>query len=66
MSAAQAPLLTPGEVATRLHVAEQTLAQWRWKGVGPPFLKVGRAVRYAPQDLERWISQNTRRTEMQR
>jgi hypothetical protein len=29
----------------------QTLRNWRHKGVGPPYVKVGRSVRYNVNDL---------------
>jgi transposase len=44
--------LTDIEVATRLGVSRFTVRSWRLKGVGPRFLKMGRAVRYRPQDLD--------------
>lgn len=24
--------------------------------VGPPFYRIGRAIRYAPEDLQRWVA----------
>ena len=47
------------EVALRLAISVKTLRNWRWLGFGPPFVKVGRAVRYAAADLEAWIAQRT-------
>jgi predicted DNA-binding transcriptional regulator AlpA len=44
--------LTDIEVATRLGVSRFTVRSWRLKGVGPRFLKMGRAVRYRPQDVD--------------
>ena len=50
-------LWTPQEAAAYLHVALQTLAQWRWRRIGPPYRKVGpRLVRYAQADLEAWLA----------
>src|SRR5262249_45780407 len=40
--------LTDIEVAARLGVSRFTERSWRLKGVGPRFLKMGRAVRYRP------------------
>jgi|DEB19_MinimDraft_2_1074335.scaffolds.fasta_scaffold34554_2 predicted DNA-binding transcriptional regulator AlpA len=34
--------------------AEKTLENMRSRGDGPPFLKLGRLVRYDPRDLEAW------------
>jgi hypothetical protein len=46
-------LLTPAEAAELLGgVSERTLADWRYHGTGPAFIKVGAQVRYDPRDLE--------------
>ena len=50
-------LLNRTEAAERLRVKAQTLANWAIAGQGPKFLKLGRAVRYRPQDLRQWLSQ---------
>ena len=47
----QARALTPGELADRWSLTPQALAQWRSKGEGPQFLKLGRAVRYRMTDV---------------
>ena len=44
--------LTDIEVANRLGVSRFTVRSWRLKVVGPRFLKMGRAVRYRPQDVD--------------
>jgi hypothetical protein len=44
--------LTDVEVATRLGVSRFTVRSWRLKGLGPRFLKMGRAVRYRPEDVD--------------
>lgn len=55
------PMMTPGEVAARLGVDEQTLKVWRMGGKGPPYARPGgRYVRYDPELLEIWISSMTR------
>ena len=47
------------EAARILGLAVQTLRNWRFKRVGPDYLKVGaRAVRYKIEDLETWIENN--------
>lgn len=48
--------LTPVEVAETLTVPERTLADWRYKQTGPPYLKVGKHVRYTWGDLRRWCA----------
>lgn len=49
--------LTTKEVATMLRIAPQTLEKGRSTGLGPqiPFVKVGRAVRYAIEDVRAWV-----------
>lgn len=46
--------LTDLEVAARLGVSRFTVRSWRLKGFGPRFLKMGRAVRYRPQDVDEY------------
>jgi len=43
-----------------LGVAVPTLADWRTKGIGPTYIKVGRCVRYRLTDLESWLTSRTR------
>jgi len=38
-----------------LDVAEGTLANWRWRGIGPRWIKVGGLVRYRESDVEEWL-----------
>ena len=47
--------LTETDVAYRLGISAQTLRSWRWQRKGPTFLKVGRAVRYRPEDIEAFL-----------
>lgn len=54
---AQAPLGTPREVANYLQAPEKTLANWRYLGVGPRFIKVGQNVRYRWEDVEAWLQE---------
>ena len=49
------PLLTPAEVAERLRVSTRTLEFWRHQGRGPAFVRVGKRVRYRPDDVEGFI-----------
>jgi len=46
--------LTDIQVAARLGVSRFTVRSWRLKGVGPRFLKMGRAVRYRPEDVQEY------------
>jgi len=52
--------LTTPQVAEILGLAENTLEIWRHRGIGPKFLKFGRACRYRRADLEAWIDAQTR------
>ena len=46
--------LTDIEVAARLGVSRFTVRSWRLKGLGPRFMKMGRAVRYRPEDVQEY------------
>ena len=52
-----ATTLTDVEVAVRLGVSRFTVRSWRLKGVGPRFLKMGRAVRYRSRDVDEYERQ---------
>jgi len=52
-------LLTETEVAQKLEVTKPCLRRWRHEGRELPFVRVGRLVRYRPQDVERFITENT-------
>ena len=49
---------TPAEVADFLHISEQSLAQDRYRGTGPRFIKHGRRVLYRWTDVEAYLDQN--------
>lgn len=48
-------LLDVEQAALLLGLGRRTLENWRCRGEGPPFLKIGRTVRYAPSDLAHWL-----------
>jgi excisionase family DNA binding protein len=52
-------LLTPKEAANFLRVSESWLAKARMRGDGPPFVKIGRSIRYRQSDLLRWMRSRT-------
>ena len=56
-SSSESRSLTDVEVAERLGVSRFTVRSWRLKGVGPRFLKMGRAVRYRSQDVDEYERQ---------
>ncbi|MEU3764301.1 helix-turn-helix domain-containing protein [Amycolatopsis keratiniphila] len=50
-------LWTPDELASFLRIPEKTLRNWRSEGEsGPPWMKVGRHVRYAPGQVRAWLA----------
>ncbi|GAA4047621.1 hypothetical protein GCM10023063_38730 [Arthrobacter methylotrophus] len=53
-------LLTSGELAEKLHKSAAALAQWRYKGIGPKFIKLGSGIRYRASDVEAWLDAQTR------
>lgn len=52
-------LLNPKATAAFLNCSEWTLAEWRCKGIGPRFCKLGNRVRYSPSALAEWIEAHT-------
>jgi excisionase family DNA binding protein len=46
--------LTRDELAERLQIPKQTVAQWASQGYGPRYAKFGRHVRYALADVVAW------------
>lgn len=48
-----------GRVARFLGVQVATLYQWRYQGVGPTAHKVGRHLRYFPEDVRAWVREQS-------
>ena len=56
-----AALLDEHEAANLLQISPGTLQVWRSTGrYALPFVKVGRRVRYRPEDLQKWLQDRTR------
>lgn len=53
-------LLTPRETADRLKVSLSWLAKARMNGDGPPYIRVGRSVRYSEAALLQWMKSRQR------
>jgi excisionase family DNA binding protein len=54
--ASSTPLvLTPKEAAALLNLSTSWLAKQRLKGGGPPYIKMGGAVRYNATVLQEWM-----------
>jgi excisionase family DNA binding protein len=49
------PLLTVKELAQHCQVPEATIYAWRYRGVGPRSVRVGKYVRYRQEDVDRWL-----------
>lgn len=48
------------ETAEMLGVRPNTLENWRLKGKGPVFRKIGRSVRYLESDVLAWLDAQVR------
>lgn len=49
-------LLDAGDLENAGIAKRQTLAKWRVEGGAPPFIKVGRLVKYDPADVRQWLN----------
>ncbi|MDT3724896.1 helix-turn-helix domain-containing protein [Streptomyces sp. DSM 41972] len=56
-------LLTPQQVHTHYRIAPQTLANYRWRGEGPAYIKTSPArsgrVLYRRSAIEQWLTERT-------
>jgi predicted DNA-binding transcriptional regulator AlpA len=48
-------LWTAEETAAYLQIPKATLYQWRYLGIGPKAGRVGRHLRYDPEDVKAWF-----------
>ncbi|MDA2804581.1 helix-turn-helix transcriptional regulator [Nocardiopsis suaedae] len=48
-------LWTVADAAAFLGVPAKTLYQWRYQETGPPSHRVGRYVRYVPDEVRSWV-----------
>ncbi len=51
----ESEIFTTTEAAKYIRLGKPTLERMRLTGNGPPFAKLGGAVRYRKPDLDRWI-----------
>jgi predicted DNA-binding transcriptional regulator AlpA len=49
-------LWTVQDVSSFLGVPVKTIYDWRTRRYGPPARKVGRYLRYEPDDVKRWFA----------
>lgn len=52
--------LDEAAVAAIYQISTATVRTWRCLGRGPRFLKIGRSVRYRPEDVHAWASKQVR------
>jgi hypothetical protein len=53
-------LLEPREAGAILKVSLSWLAKARMRGEGPPFIRIGRCIRYSNVALFRWLKSRER------
>lgn len=53
-------LLTTEDLSLKLGKTPASLAQWRYLGLGPQFVKMGRNVRYRASDVDAWLAAQIR------
>ena len=53
-------LLDEARLATKLGVSRSTLQSWRYRSMGPRFIKVGRLIRYRSADIDAYLRAQTR------
>lgn len=53
------PYVSAAQIAEMFLVSQQTLANWRSAGAGPPFRKMGVRVLYRVSEVEAWLTQRT-------
>ena len=52
-------LIDSKQLSKELGIPEGTIAQWRYLGKGPDYIRVGRYVRYRPEAVEAWLAAQT-------
>jgi len=52
--------MTPEQISQDLQIPKATLAQWRWLGRGPTWVKIGRHVRYPRVEYRAWLEARDR------
>lgn len=48
-------LLTVKELADLLQIPTKTIYTWRYKGIGPPAVPMGRYLRFRAEDVVAWL-----------
>ncbi|OLL69857.1 hypothetical protein Ae168Ps1_6415c [Pseudonocardia sp. Ae168_Ps1] len=47
--------LSPPQIARALQVSTATLTRWRATGLGPPWIRAGRQIRYPVHSYNTWV-----------
>ncbi len=59
-------LWTPQEFAAFAKITTDQASKLRLSGEGPPFIKLGRLVRYFPGQVSEWMKANAQQTTRER
>jgi hypothetical protein len=51
-----AGMISEKELAARLDRTPRMVQNWRYAGVGPPFVQIGRKVLYRLDDVRKWLA----------
>jgi predicted DNA-binding transcriptional regulator AlpA len=62
METAIALYLSEKTTSRRIDVSRAALRKWRREGRGPPYIKVGRLVRYPAAELHAWLTARLAKT----
>jgi predicted DNA-binding transcriptional regulator AlpA len=54
------PLLTANDVARRFKISLSWLAKARMRGDGPPYIRIGRSIRYTEAATIQWMKSRQR------
>jgi DNA-binding transcriptional MerR regulator len=54
-------LLTIQDVSRMLKVPVNTLRHWRLNHIGPHSFRVGKEIRYRPENVEKWLREQERK-----
>ncbi|NQD40563.1 helix-turn-helix transcriptional regulator [Glutamicibacter halophytocola] len=55
-------LWTPEQFGAFAQLSADQVKKLRVNGDGPPFIKIGREVRYIPRKVEHWIVERTKQS----
>ena len=57
--APESPYIDERRLCADLGISPVTATKWRAGAMGPPFIKVGRLVRYRRADVDAWLESRT-------